>query len=285
VGATAAEVLQRGIDAAVARILEHEPVIREDCDPEGVHQARVGLRRIRSDLRTFGELVEPTWAEAVRAESGWLAGVLGEVRDRDVLLVGLRAAADRVEPVDRAAVDAVLDRLARERARAQRGLLAALAGRRHQALLERLAEPVPVADGADRRAADGLPSLAAAAHRKLRRAVARLPEAPDDDALHRVRIRAKRARYAAELAAPIVGRRANRAAKAVGGLQEVLGRHHDHVVAAAWLRHALPTASRPQAYAIGLLVADQVAAADACRGGWSSAWSRAERAGRDAWRR
>lgn len=283
-GATAAEVLREGIATAAARVVAHEPVIRADEDPEGVHQARVGLRRIRSDLRTFADLVDAAWAEEVRAEAGWLADELGEVRDRDVLLDGLRAAAGRLDALDHPAVEGVLDRLGRERARAQRRALAALAGARARALLTRVGEGVPVLEDADRPAAELLPALAGGAFSSLRRAVGRLPDDPSDEALHRVRIRAKRARYAAELATPLVGKPAKRAAKGAAALQDVLGAHHDHVVAVAWLRLALPAASKVQAYAIGLLVADQVAAAAACRSAWAPAWARAERAGTRAWR-
>src|SRR5436309_259318 len=51
-----------------------------------------------------------------------------------------------------------------------------------------------------------LPAIAAGQFRKLRKAVKALPEAPSNDDLHAVRIRVKRARYAAELAQTLVGR-------------------------------------------------------------------------------
>ena len=55
-----------------------------------------------------------------------------------------------------------------------------------------------------------LRDIAAQEFKKLRKTVEALPETPSDADLHQVRIKAKRARYAAELAAPMVGRPAER---------------------------------------------------------------------------
>ncbi len=57
-----------------------------------------------------------------------------------------------------------------------------------------------------------------------------------DEDLHNVRIRAKRARYAAEAAAPVWGKPARKLASAVAGVQTVLGDLQDAVVTDAWLR-------------------------------------------------
>ena len=90
--ATVADVVQRAIAASVDRLIRHDPIVRLDADPEGVHQARVATRRLRSDLRTFGSLLDPEWVRALREELGWLAGNLGAVRDDDVLLARMRNA-------------------------------------------------------------------------------------------------------------------------------------------------------------------------------------------------
>ncbi len=66
----------------------------------------------------------------------------------------------------------------------------------------------------------------------LLRALAAVPEADDrDTALHEARKAAKRARYAAEAAVPALGSAASRQAEAAKDLQQVLGDHHDSVVA------------------------------------------------------
>src|SRR5260370_35745059 len=58
---------------------------------------------------------------------------------------------------------------------------------------------------ADQPASAMLPPLATGPWRRLRSAVRQLPEQPTDPELHRIRILAKRARYAAEAVAPGVG--------------------------------------------------------------------------------
>ena len=66
--------------------------------------------------------------------------------------------------------------------------------------------------------------------RRLRRA------GRDDHRLHQARKAAKRARYAAELVEPVLGKPARRQVKQAKKLQELLGRHQDSVLAAAVLR-------------------------------------------------
>ncbi len=73
-----------------------------------------------------------------------------------------------------------------------------------------------------------------------RKALTRVATATADDdeaALHRARKAAKRARYAAELATPILGRKsAKKKAARFKKMQTVLGEHQDSVVAAETLR-------------------------------------------------
>ena len=117
-----------------------------------------------------------------------------------------------------------------------------------------------------------LPGLARTPWEKLRDAVAAVePHGPDDE-LHEVRIRAKRARYAAEVAALVVGRPASRFAKAAAGLQDVLGGLQDAVVTEAWLRSAAEGARRPVVLAAGQLVAMERAEAERARSTWQEAW-------------
>jgi inorganic triphosphatase YgiF len=66
--ATAGDVVRYAIASSVDRYLRHEPSVRVAEDPEAVHQARVATRRLRSDLRTFGPLVDEQWTNAIRQE-------------------------------------------------------------------------------------------------------------------------------------------------------------------------------------------------------------------------
>ncbi|MGH2771512.1 MAG: CHAD domain-containing protein, partial [Actinomycetota bacterium] len=90
VGATGGEVVRYALATSVDRFCRNEPGVAAGEDPEAVHQARVATRRLRSDLRTFASLVDPGWAGELRAELAWLAGLLGGIRDADVLSMRLR---------------------------------------------------------------------------------------------------------------------------------------------------------------------------------------------------
>src|SRR5450759_2920476 len=58
---------------------------RRSTETERVHQSRVALRRIRSNLRTFRLVVDPAWSTSLRAELAWYGECLGELRDLFVL--------------------------------------------------------------------------------------------------------------------------------------------------------------------------------------------------------
>jgi CHAD domain-containing protein len=98
---------------------------------------------------------------------------------------------------------------------------------------------------------------------------------PSDDALHQIRIRAKRCRYAAEAAGPVFGEPAKGLARAVAGLQDVLGEQHDAVVAESWLRRAAISARRDEAFVSGQLVVIERARAAASRERWRVLWAAA----------
>ena len=71
-------------------IVEHDAGTRLGRDPEELHKMRVATRRLRAFLRTGRPLLDADWAEALRLELRWLGGVLGPVRDLDVLIGHLR---------------------------------------------------------------------------------------------------------------------------------------------------------------------------------------------------
>ena len=58
-------------------------------DPEGIHQTRVGLRRLRSALSLFKKQIPPGQRSALNTEAKWLFGELGPVRDLDVFIGSL----------------------------------------------------------------------------------------------------------------------------------------------------------------------------------------------------
>lgn len=280
-----APVVIRSVFAeAVAAILRNDPLVRLGTDPEAVHQARVATRKLRSHLRTFGPLLEPEWTEPLRSELGWLGMALGAVRDREVLLERLRERAKSLPSSDSRSASSLLHVLDLEIESLRTKLYADLDSARYVDLLERLvaAAHAPLATvDADQPASAVLPQLATGPWRRLRSAVRQLPEQPTDPEVHRIRILAKRARYAAEAVAPVVGPGAIAFAKAAAKLQTVLGEHQDAVTAQAWLRGARVTGRR--AFVAGELIALEHLAAHDARAKWPKVWKALDRKSLRKW--
>jgi CHAD domain-containing protein len=100
-------------------------------------------------------------------------------------------------------------------------------------MLERLSQPAVAVNGTPKRTLEKL------AGRELNRLVARvkrLGKRPSDDALHSLRIRVKRLRYASELAGARSSKPARRVIDAATQMQDLLGAHQDAVAAAERLR-------------------------------------------------
>jgi CHAD domain-containing protein len=252
--------------------------VRIGEDPEAVHQARVATRRLRSDLRTFRAFVEPEWSQPLRDELQWLGAELGAVRDGDVLVGRLRRNAEDLPDDERLAVDRVVARRVVERDEAHAELLDAYRSARYVDLLERLVAAVrepSLTEAADAPAADVLADVVRKPWRHLRGAVDALDDPAPDEALHDVRKRAKRCRYAAEAVAGVVGKPAREFGKAVANVQEVLGEHQDAVVAREWLGKAAPDLPVSAAYAAGMLAGVEITAANQARDEFPAAWKAA----------
>jgi CHAD domain-containing protein len=276
--ATAKDVIRNVLAESVAGLLRHDPMVRTTEDPEEVHQARVATRKLRSHLRTFGPLLDAEWTDTLRTELGWLAMSLGSVRDREVLLERLRLKANSLPPSDTRSALSLLHLLEVEIEALRRKLHADLSSLRYVDLLERLVAaslaPATLPD-ADQPATAALPALATNPWRRLRSAVRQLPESPTDPELHRIRILAKRARYAAEAVAPVAGSQAEAFARGAAKLQTVLGEHQDSVTAQAWLRGARVSGRR--AFVAGELIAIEHIAANEARDRWPKVWSALDR--------
>ena len=252
-GAPAAAHLGAALTALTAEVVANDPGTRRGQDPEHLHRLRVAIRRWRALLRCARPLLDRDWAEALRAELAWLGGELGPVRDLDVLLADLRDQARSLEPAERRALGPLLRSLAAERVKARGVLLAALRSSRYLQLLDRMDE----AARAPRVTEDSwsLEDLVAKEVRRFRRVVKGLQDPPGDEEIHEVRIKAKRVRYAAELAEAAMGKPAARLARKAKALQDILGQHQDAAVSEARLRAQLG-GSRPPllAMAVGRLI-------------------------------
>lgn len=274
----------RGLMAQDARV-------RLDLD-DALRRMRVSARRLRSALRTLGPLLDPAWSAELAAELRWLGSALGGARDAEVVTAVLGRMPARLpahlptEAVD-AAIAAVAEVL--RPAAAHEVALAALDSRRYVALLDRLVDACsgpPVTALAERSVTTVAPGLLRPTWERLRRQADALDEdASPPEAYHRVRVLAKRCRYAAETVAPAYGRPARRFAAAVAQAQAALGAHQDAVVAGAVLRRVALTPDRPAelAFALGhvaLLVSGE---ADTARARFHALWPRLRRARHRRW--
>jgi CHAD domain-containing protein len=260
-------------------ILANDPGVRLGEDPEALHQLRVATRRSRALLRAARGLVPPEWGEPLRAELSWLGGLLGPVRDLDVLLEHLDAEAATLGGEDARAFRRLRARLAADREGARATLLEAMADERYFRLLDALegAEHAPVTESSI-----SLPEIAGEAFAKLRKAAKALPKRPTDDQLHRVRITAKRARYAAELGEPALKKAGARFVKKAKVVQDVIGEHQDAVVAEERIRELALRGGSSTGLAAGRLVERQRQRKEAARRAYPAAWRDLDKAGRAA---
>ena len=221
--------------------------------------------------------MDPEWDADLRGELGWLADELGPVRDLDVLGQQLRAQVATLPDTDSGAAPKLLERLRVQREEARAALLSAMREDRYAALLDRVvaaaADPAVLPEVADRRARDLLGELMTGPWNHLERSCEGLGPASVDGELHEARIRAKRARYAAEALLPVAPKRARRFAKRAAALQDVLGRHQDAVVAAAWLREQAAGTTARTAFTAGELASIEARSQRAARKQWPRAWS------------
>jgi triphosphatase len=67
-------------------LLDNRPAVQKSEDPEGVHQARVALRRMRAAIAIFRAVMPNDELKQLGEEARWLAGEMGPVRDLDVFL-------------------------------------------------------------------------------------------------------------------------------------------------------------------------------------------------------
>lgn len=279
-GRTVGQVLMARVEAQALVLAGLDDAVRAG-DPDAVHGMRVACRRLRSVLRSFRRYLAPGSTDDLVAELRWLAAALGRARDSEVLTERLAGQARELPAAcgpERVAAE--LERWGREEyRRARPEVTAALDGPRRRALgaaLARLLADPPLRRRARRPA---VPALARIAAREQRRTGKRVREAlkasgeERDAALHAARKAAKRARYAGEAAAPVVGRAAQRYAQRMKAVQDVLGEHQDAVVAAAALAGEARASGEPFGY--GVLYGRQLAAAEAARERLPGVWERA----------
>lgn len=266
----------RIVRACVAHLAANEAVTLTGDDPEGVHQMRVALRRLRSAIALFRPFVPTAQYLWLVGEIKWLAGSLGPARDWDVfateLLAPVRDAFHRADGHGHAVVediDALAAAAEARRRRAYDTAREAVGSPRYTAFLLGLGawvekrgwrnQPVneesirlfgPMVDLADH--------LLEKRHRKAKRSgqgFAHLPVAQR----HQLRIALKKLRYAAEFFRSLYDDKpVRRYLQDLGAMQDALGHLNDVATATRLLHelhedgsHSLPGEPRAAGIVIG----------------------------------
>jgi CHAD domain-containing protein len=226
--AETSDKLHRAVAEQLDKLLVWDRAVRAEAD-DAVHQMRVTTRKIRSLLQASPDSFGLSDDTSILDELRELANVLGEARDAEVLAERYRGALDKLPP--KLARGPIQDRLvdgAEQRYQAGvRHSLAAMRSPRYFRLLDALEALVTTTPDPG-----SGPAAVAAAGKKVRKAAKAARRADDDhldEAIHRIRKRAKRLRYtAAATGEKMVSKRAKK-------VQSLLGDHQDCVVSRAHL--------------------------------------------------
>jgi CHAD domain-containing protein len=254
----------------------HDPGVRVGRDSENLHQHRVAARRTRAFLRAARAYLDPEWRRSVASALAALGEATGPLRDLDVLVEHVDAERSTLADPDGGGADALLAKLDAERERARERVVVELDGERYRALLARLRQPPQLASGVE---AVPLRRIARREFRRLVEAVDSLGKNPDEAAIHGLRIALKRARYAAELAAPS-GEAGGRFLADAKVLQDLLGEHQDAAAAEQRLRAAtVVDAATAAAFVAGRIADRQAARRERVRQRIPSAWKRLRKSG------
>lgn len=238
---SAEEVLRSLLGAEVGLLLRSDPLARSARDPEGVHQLRVGARRLRSELRVLARAVKPAPLRYFMRELRWAGGVLGRQRDADVLgevLDDINAQLETPLP------SSVSQRLATLLTKGNRDVEGLLDSSRYRQLIARLSDAVvhpPLRPIARKSALQLIGPKLDDTLRELFDAADGFGATPSILELHQIRILSKRGRYCAETASAVLGDTARRLARELESVQTVLGELHDYAVAIAFLEKSIET--------------------------------------------
>jgi CHAD domain-containing protein len=255
---TAAQAFSQIADGALAHLAaNHDCLIRRDA-AEAIHQMRVALRRLRSAMSMFKDMLDDPAAETLRGELRWLQQTLGAARDWDVLL------ADTVAPLREtfgglAGYERLCTLIAARRQQARGFALIELATPRLTKVMLQLAFWTERAGTHHPLGARPVAELARAILEKRYRRVRREMERFGDlsvEGRHQCRIDIKKLRYAVDFFAGLYpARRGQRLLPLLASLQDRLGALNDVAVARDKLEAlVLKDGSADLAWAAGQLI-------------------------------
>jgi len=222
------------------QIMANQAAAEGGGDPEGVHQMRVALRRLRSAVSVFRREVPSASLATVAGEAKWAASVLGPARNWDVLLGETLPAVEAGLAEEGLAIDLAGLRQAAEplRSRAYATVRAAIVDPRYNRFLLSLGRLIERRAWRNDVASETLAALSEPVEPFARRALARLDRKAakqgehfkrlSPEARHELRKSLKKLRYASEFFRPLYPEaEAKRYLRRLSALQDALGAAND----------------------------------------------------------
>ena len=217
-------------------MLAHEAGAQSGADIEDVHEMRVSTRRMRSALR----LLEPYYKDGVarkfRRSLSDIADVLGDIRDRDVLLDDMTRYLPALNEAQQAELRSVMQLIEGEREAERADLHSLVDKRRYARFIERYHAflATPGAEVVSRPQNVVAPTLVRHVlptviyeHLGIVRAYDSVIETAPAPTLHQLRIEFKRLRYAITIFEEVLGTGARAYLKELKTVQDHLGRIQD----------------------------------------------------------
>jgi inorganic triphosphatase YgiF len=278
--ATTAEAFAAIGSSCLDHFAANDPAVRRG-DAEGLHQMRVGLRRLRAAISVFRDMLPDRDTARIKSELRWLTERLGPARDLDVLVTESVAPLRRASP-DKSEVRLLEADLKQKRGRGFDRARDAIRSERYRKLV--LATALWLIDGrwltdknalaAARRERPATEFARDVLQHRTRKVVkkSRRLDRLDARARHKLRIAAKKLRYAGEFFACLfeAPKKAHkRFARALKALQSALGKLNDiavHQTLARRYAHPGPGAKKrsQKAFAIGVLAGREQKSERAC---------------------
>lgn len=205
-------------------------------EAEPVHQVRVAARRLRSSVRLFAPYISSLRPKVMDERLKWLGKQAGAVRDLDVLEKLLQQRAGKLDLQVARDLEPLFEEVRLRRAKAAAALARSLSSSRYKSLIARLSAPIAITARGDAAFDAVAGDLFAPMLKSVMRAGDKMHEEPTPDDLHRLRKRAKASRYALEMMLAIDQKQLGPMLKGLEDLQDLVGEHHDAVVAASWIK-------------------------------------------------
>lgn len=234
--------LERILTSCVTHWLANHAAVQDGRDPEGVHQMRVALRRLRSALTIFEDVLPAADREWLQREAKFLIGGLAGARDWDVFVEELLRPVRAARPDDEG-LTILEEAVSRQRRLAYERAWQTLGSPRYLKfaleleawLSERGWQRRERPDSLERKLIELADEVLDRRHRKAIK-LGRKFDRLSDDALHRLRISLKKVRYATEFFAALYGKGETKPYLAsLRRLQDDLGHLNDLAVAEARL--------------------------------------------------